>query len=93
MRLDTLNIFRRLLSFEQTFIFSFCEARSMMNLPFSKAFVIVAHKYQGKVFRIALIFLNNRKDEKLVTDGISWEKIPTDMNLRTVNRLKGATDP
>ena len=45
-----------------------------MNLPFSKAFVIVAHKYQGKVFRIALIFLNNRKDEKLVTDGISWEK-------------------
>ena len=42
------------------FIFSFSEAGSLMNLPFSKAFVIIAHKYQGKVFRIASIFLNDR---------------------------------
>ena len=29
------------------------------------------------------------EDGKLVTDGISWKKIPTDMNLRTVNRSLG----
>ena len=28
-----------------------------------------------------------------VTDEIPWKKITTDMNLRTVNRLKVATDP
>ena len=33
------------------------------------------------------------EDEKLVTDGIPTEKIPTDMNLRTINHLKVTTDP
>ena len=33
------------------------------------------------------------EDGKLVTDGIPTEKIPTDMNLRTVNHLKVTTDP
>ena len=33
------------------------------------------------------------EDGKLVADGIPWTKIPTGMNLRTVNRLKVATDP
>lgn len=33
------------------------------------------------------------EDGKLITDGIHTEKIPADMNLRTANRLKVATDP
>ena len=33
------------------------------------------------------------EDGKLFTDEIPSKKIPTDMNVRTVNRLKVATDP